>query len=92
MGHKYYPIKGIPIQGAEEGIRTDTPVPVRREVNDFFGSNDREDKIRAVLFVLALQRFQQMSPKSRDSYFQIAGETLPSIIIIEILQQDLIEL
>jgi tyrosinase len=75
MGYQYYAIKGI-----KDGIGPDGKVPVRRELTEWYESNDPKDKIQIILYLLALKRFQAVAPEDRDSYFQIAGETqlLPS--------------
>ncbi|KAL2846033.1 hypothetical protein BJX68DRAFT_268890 [Aspergillus pseudodeflectus] len=66
--HRYYPIQGI-----KDGLSPDGQVPIRREINEWIESKDQADRDQVVLFVLALDYFQQMDPKDRDSYFQIAG-------------------
>ncbi|KAL2825952.1 common central domain of tyrosinase-domain-containing protein [Aspergillus cavernicola] len=68
MAHEYYPIQGI-----KDGVGPDGRVPIRREFNDWSQSRDPAAKNQVVLFVLALEHFQKMDPKERDSYFQIAG-------------------
>ncbi|KAK2745949.1 hypothetical protein FQN55_006021 [Onygenales sp. PD_40] len=68
MTDKYYPIHGI-----QEGLGPGDQVPIRREFNEWSKSKERRDQIQVVLFLLALKRFQDVSPDSRDSYFQIAG-------------------
>ncbi|KAF4626245.1 hypothetical protein G7Y89_g11919 [Cudoniella acicularis] len=68
MVYKYYPIKGI-----KEGLGPDAQVPIRRDINEWTVSDDPTDKMQVTLFLLALSRFQAVSPNSRDSYFQIAG-------------------
>ena len=85
MVYKYYPIEGI-----KEGLGPGDQVPIRREVNEWSMSKDPIDQMQVNLFLLALRRFQAVSPDSRDSYFQIAGETRPTMIIIGNLQRDLI--
>jgi hypothetical protein len=49
----------------------ETPVPIRQEI-DSWSSNPANEK-QVKLFVKALHRFQQIDPKERESYFQIAG-------------------
>ncbi|KAJ0417681.1 hypothetical protein BJY00DRAFT_315629 [Aspergillus carlsbadensis] len=66
--YKYYPIQGI-----KDGVSPDGKVPVRREINEWFYSKSQADGYQVVLFLLALDHFQQMDPNDRDSYFQIAG-------------------
>ena len=85
MVYKYYPIEGI-----KEGLGPGDQVPIRREVNEWSMSKDPIDQMQVNLFLLALRRFQAVSPDSRDSYFQIAGETRPTMIIIGNLQRHLI--
>ncbi|KAL3472854.1 hypothetical protein BJX99DRAFT_261920 [Aspergillus californicus] len=68
MDHEYYPIQGI-----KDGIDTAGRVPLRREFNEWSKSPSQTDRNQVILFILALDYFQQIDPKERDSYFQIAG-------------------
>ena len=73
MAYKYYPIEGI-----KQGLGPDGQVPLRRDVNEWSESKDPVDQMQVILFLLALKRFQEISPNSRDSYFQIAGKARPA--------------
>jgi hypothetical protein len=73
--YRYYPIQGI-----KDGLSPGGQVPVRREINEWIDSKNQTDRDQVVLFILALDYFQQMDPKDRDSYFQIAGRIRPRII------------
>ncbi|KAI0384323.1 tyrosinase [Hypomontagnella monticulosa] len=68
MAYKYYPITGI-----KDGWGANGQVPVRREIDEWTQSTNPKDKIQVILYLLALKRFQGISPEKRDSYFQIAG-------------------
>lgn len=65
---KYYAITGI-----QKGRGPNGSVPFRREVDEWWFSKEKNDLYQRSLFVYALHQFQQMDPKDRDSYFQIAG-------------------
>lgn len=69
---KYYPISGIPVNSADPSqLGPETQVPIRHEIDSW--SKDPANEKQVKLFVLALDRFQKIDPKERDSYFQIAG-------------------
>ncbi|KAI1662837.1 tyrosinase [Daldinia decipiens] len=68
MSYKYYSITGI-----KEGWDSNGQVPIRRDFDEWSQSTDAKDKIQVILYLLALKRFQAVSPEKRDSYFQIAG-------------------
>lgn len=68
MAYRYYPITGI-----KEGWGPDGRVPVRRDFNEWTESTNPRDRIQVILYLLALKRFQGISPEKRESYFQIAG-------------------
>ncbi|KAF0317000.1 tyrosinase [Colletotrichum asianum] len=70
---QFYPITGI-----QDGL--DTPakpelrvVPLRLEIDDWFGSKDLVHEDQRALFFPAFWRFSQMDPKQKLSWFQIAG-------------------
>jgi hypothetical protein len=69
MSYSYYPITGI-----NAGTGPNGQVPVRREFSEWTESNNPKDRIQVILYLLALKRFQAVSPDDRDSYFQIAGK------------------
>lgn len=69
---KYYPITGIAVDSVNAAQLThETPVPIRHEIDSW--SKDPTNEKQVKLFVMALDRFQKIDPKERDSYFQIAG-------------------
>jgi hypothetical protein len=68
----YYPIKGIPVKNTEtSSLSPKVEVPIRQNIEHW--SNDPANAKQVTLFILALDRFQKISPEDRDSYFQIAG-------------------
>lgn len=70
--YKYYPITGVPVGDLDlPSIGTDTPVPLRQNIDTW--SKDPVNEKQVKLFVLGLDRYQKISPESRDSYFQAAG-------------------
>ena len=70
--HVYYPIQGISVKGVEKAnITAKTPVPLRQNIDTW--SSDPANEKQVKLFVAALDRFQKIDPRDRDSYFQIAG-------------------
>ena len=69
-----YPITGI--QAGCDPNRYDffRKVPVRREIDEWWASNDRNDLNQKSLFIYALDVFQTMDPiNDKLSYFQVAG-------------------
>ncbi|KAJ6103635.1 Concanavalin A-like lectin/glucanases superfamily [Penicillium sp. IBT 16267x] len=68
----YYPITGIPVKSQDPSkLGPETPVPIRQEIDSW--SNNPANEKQVKLFVMALARFQQIDPKERESYFQVAG-------------------
>lgn len=67
---KYFPITGVPLQDGVAGSPT-VEVPIRQNIDTW--SSDPANEKQVKLFIMALYRFQQMTPTDRDSYFQIAG-------------------
>ncbi|KAJ5784932.1 uncharacterized protein N7503_010144 [Penicillium pulvis] len=67
---KYFPITGIPLQDRVAGSPT-VEVPIRQNIDTW--SSDPANEKQVKLFIMALYRFQQITPTDRDSYFQIAG-------------------
>ena len=69
---KYYPINGISVNSEEPSkLGPEVQVPIRQEIDSW--SNNPANEKQVKLFVMALSRFQQIDPKVRDSFFQIAG-------------------
>ena len=66
-----YPIKGVPLPDPNQP--PNSPVPLRREVNEWFRSKVDNDVIQVKLFLLALIHFEGMDVESQLSYFQVAG-------------------
>lgn len=68
-----------PITGIQKGLGPrDDPlrsVPLRREIDEWWGSSDPGDVNQKTLFILALDFFQKMDPETMLSYFQIAGKS-----------------
>jgi len=75
MAEPTYAITGLPAPHDPSGA-----VPLRMDVDDWYTSETPEHQLQVTLFILALARFQDMSPEEKLSYFQIAGE-LASIIL-----------
>ena len=48
--------------------------PVRREIDEWYGSISREDRDQVYLFVRALSYWQKVDPQKKLSYFQVAGK------------------
>lgn len=72
---KTFPIQGIP-SNAE--IKTKTipyapDLPVRRNIADFFPSDDAYIQKQWTLMVTAMNRFKAIGVEERLSYFQVAG-------------------
>lgn len=65
------------IAGIKAGLGPGEQVPLRREIDDWWFSKDENDLNQRSLFVLALQRFMDMTPNPGNphdlSYFSIAG-------------------
>lgn len=60
------------ITGIKAGCSPNGAVPVRQEIDDW--SSKEENHKQVNLFLLALRRFQDVPPRERDSFFQVAGE------------------
>jgi tyrosinase len=67
-----YPITGIQtgLGPSHDPLRK---VPLRREMDEWWGSSDPVDVNQRTLFILALDFFQKMNPEDMMSYFQVAG-------------------
>ena len=68
-----YPITGIQINLDRNQNDPFRRVEVRREVDQWWFSQDPVDKNQQALFIQAMIKFQQMSPRDKLSYFQVAG-------------------
>lgn len=71
--------KSVPILGiGQKGIGPNGELPVRREIDEWWFSSDRNDLNQQSLFILALQAFQVrgQDPEKPDplSYLSIAGK------------------
>ncbi|KAJ4319923.1 hypothetical protein N0V84_006106 [Fusarium piperis] len=73
---KAYAITGIPVENVETKTK-DIPyapgMPVRREINELFPSEDPLTRKQWTLFILGLEKFKNMCVDERLSYFQVAG-------------------
>lgn len=63
----------FPIVGIKAGQGTDGKVPIRRDVDEWWLSNDAVDINQKSLFLQAMSFFQQIDVEEKLSYFQIAG-------------------
>ena len=65
------------IAGIKAGLGPGDKVPLRREIDEWWFSKDANDVRQRSLFILALQRFMDMTPdpwNANDlSYFSVAG-------------------
>ncbi|CZS88976.1 uncharacterized protein RAG0_00474 [Rhynchosporium agropyri] len=61
-----------PITGIKKGLGPGAQVPLRREVDEWWASKEKNDVYQRSLFIYALNEFQQMSPDDQLSYFAIA--------------------
>ena len=70
----YYAFKGI-----TENLKPGDQIPVRKEVDEWYKSDDPEDRMQVYVFLMGLDRFLSQPPTLYDgqparlSYFQIAG-------------------
>ncbi|MCJ1468770.1 hypothetical protein MMC07_007400 [Pseudocyphellaria aurata] len=62
-----------PITGIRAGLDFADHVPLRLEIDAWFGSIKPTEKLQVQLFILALKHFQEMDPADKLSYFQVAG-------------------
>ncbi|KAH7354961.1 putative tyrosinase [Rhexocercosporidium sp. MPI-PUGE-AT-0058] len=62
-----------PITGIKKGLGPAGKVPLRREIDEWWASKEKNDVFQKSLFIYALNEFQQMSPDDQLSYFAIAG-------------------
>ncbi|KAL2070465.1 hypothetical protein VTL71DRAFT_13491 [Oculimacula yallundae] len=62
-----------PITGIKKGLGPEGKVPLRREIDEWWASKEKNDVYQRSLFIYALNEFQQMSPDDQLSYFAIAG-------------------
>jgi tyrosinase len=68
-----------PITGIKTGLGPGQQVPIRREIDEWWSSPEKNDLFQRSLFVYALHAFQQMSTDDQMSYFSIAGPLVPLI-------------
>ncbi|KAG9237189.1 putative tyrosinase [Amylocarpus encephaloides] len=61
------------ITGIKTGLGPGEKVPIRREVDEWWFSKEKNDLYQKSLFVYALHEFQKMDPTDHMSYFAIAG-------------------
>lgn len=62
-----------PITGIKDGLGPGEQVPLRREIDDWWSSKDKNDVNQRSLFIYALHEFMVMDPKDQLSYFGVAG-------------------
>ncbi|PVH87416.1 putative tyrosinase [Cadophora sp. DSE1049] len=62
-----------PITGIKKGLGPGGKVPLRREIDEWWASKEKNDIYQKSLFIYALNEFQQMSPDDQLSYFAVAG-------------------
>ena len=67
-----------PIRGIQAGLGPGDQVPVRREIDEWWFSPEKNDLRQRSLFLSALTEFMQRTPDLKDptdtSYFSIAGK------------------
>jgi hypothetical protein len=63
------------ITGIKKGLGPGEALPLRREVDEWWSSNDQNDLNQRSLFIYALNEFQNMSANDQMSYFAIAGSS-----------------
>ena len=69
---KYYPIHGIPVKTEGNApLSPNVKVPVRYNIDKW--SREPANDMQVKLFIMALDRFQKIPPRERESYFQVAG-------------------
>jgi tyrosinase len=62
-----------PITGIKEGLGPGEQVPLRREIDEWWSSKDKNDVNQRSLFIYALHEFMTMDPDDQLSYFGVAG-------------------
>jgi tyrosinase len=63
------------ITGIKKGLGPGAAVPLRREVDEWWFSKDKNDLYQRSLFIYALNEFMKMNPDDQLSYFSIAGQS-----------------
>jgi tyrosinase len=61
------------ITGIKAGVGPGGQVPVRREIDEWWFSKDKNDINQKSLFIYALHSFMSMNPDYQLSYFGVAG-------------------
>jgi tyrosinase len=61
------------ITGIQAGIGPHGEIPVRKDVETWFNSQEQQDRDQVWLFAHALQDFQAIDYTQKVSYYQIAG-------------------
>lgn len=61
------------ISGIKAGVGPGDQVPVRREIDEWWFSKDKNDINQKSLFIYALHNFMSMNPDEQLSYFGVAG-------------------
>ncbi len=70
------------ITGIKAGLGPGEQVPLRREIDEWWFSKDKNDLNQRSLFMYALRDFMKMDPKKQLSYFGIAGN---ADLLVELL-------
>ena len=72
MAQSTYPLTGIQtgLGPQNDPLRR---LPLRREIDEWWASNNPDDINQKSLFINALDAFQRIDPNNMLSYFQIAG-------------------
>ncbi|RDL34449.1 Uncharacterized protein BP5553_07577 [Venustampulla echinocandica] len=61
------------ITGIKKGLGPGEQVPLRREIDEWWDSKDKNDLFQKSLYIYALHEFKKMDPKDQKSYFAVAG-------------------
>jgi hypothetical protein len=64
------------ITGIQKGLGPGEKVPLRREIDEWWFSENENDLNQRSLFIYALHEFQTMDPEDFKSYFGVAGGLL----------------
>lgn len=62
-----------PITGIRKSLGPGEQVPLRREIDEWWDSKDKNDLFQKSLYIYALNEFKKMDPKDQMSFFAIAG-------------------
>ncbi|KAK6527367.1 hypothetical protein TWF281_010547 [Arthrobotrys megalospora] len=65
--------KPYPITGITQYLNDGDPIPVRREIDEWYASEKAEDELQVYIFLRAMQNFQKQPDDNMLSCFQVAG-------------------